>query len=140
MLGSLGVNLRWGIQGGLFFAAIYIAWVTILFLVRGREPFDRLGVNLPVVVAVYLAGGVLSGAVIGLLRPFATRKVGAYLISIIAALPVLTGIAISLQGLPGRWDLATRLVVPFLSVAFGLALGDLLWKAASRNGRNDSRS
>jgi len=84
-------NLKWGVKGGLAFAAVYCLWVGLLSLIGGPETFSHLGVTVTSLMATYVAVGVLAGAVIGLLRPLTGNDFGAFVVGYLAALPITTG-------------------------------------------------
>lgn len=116
-------RLKAGITWGLCFVATYIVFVIGLFLLRGPGPFERSGTTLPKVVAAYAIGGLVGGAVFGILLPLGRTRVGAALLGLVVALPVMhvISLAVDLEGVP-------RLTVVLLSaVALGPMCGVGLW-------------
>lgn len=125
-------NVLSGIRFGLAFAACYCAYVSLLYLVAGSAPFDSYGVTLPTVILVYIVGGVLGGAVVGLLLPLARYKVGATLVGILAAIPVVGGAMLSMSGLP-PWEPADNFAFVFTTVGLGSVCGLIMWHIAHRS-------
>jgi hypothetical protein len=70
-------NLRWGLGAGLFFACFFSAWVAVVYLFRGSAPFEARSVTLLSTVARYFGGGLLAGAIVGLLRSLTRWRLGA---------------------------------------------------------------
>ena len=64
--------------------------------------------------------------VLGLLRPLAKNLLGAAVVGVAVALPVVTGIVIALYGLPHAWNDDTRLTVVIASLMFGVG-GTIVW-------------
>ena len=86
----LSRDIRWGVANGALFAAVLSGLVAIV-----RAPSGELtGSRLWLVIATYFASGISAGLVVGILRPWTRRRIGAVLVGIVAAVPV--GIAIGL--------------------------------------------
>lgn len=66
----MGLYLISGVAGGAVIGGLLSLWITLVYLVGGSEPFTENGTTYGAVVAVYLAGGALVGAVFGVLRPW----------------------------------------------------------------------
>lgn len=111
-------NLRWGIFWGLCGAAVYCAWVGILFLLRGAAPFLANGTTFPATLAAYLVGGLGAGIILGLLRPFTRMVWGVALVGFLCALPVWFGALGAVEGFQ-RIDGADVRVMVFLAFATG---------------------
>jgi len=114
---SIGNRVLWGIRWGAAYSAVLVAWVVFLWLVRGSEPFDRRGVTFLAVVIVYVVGGPVTGAVVGLLLPFAKSSLGAALTGIVAAIPVTVIIIATVAGFP-PWTRA-HTISSILMAVFG---------------------
>jgi hypothetical protein len=114
----------YGLGGGITFAA----WVTILFLFRGTEPFDEQGVNFASVVVFYLVGGATGGLVAGILWPLTKWRAGACLVGLLVAFVVSIGLMYLLAGNPLSWDIAVILTILIMTVIYGLYIGYQLWK------------
>jgi len=128
----IGQNVKRCATIGLGMDLVYSAWVAVLYVLRGSAPFDRLSTSLGNVVLFYVCIGPICGAIVGLMWPLAKVRVGAYLTSIIASAFLAFGIYFSLQGWPQKWDIHTWMAFPLLTLIFGFAFGNSLWKAASQ--------
>jgi len=81
-------DVRWGLGLGLFLAAFFSAMSFVAFLLHGDEPFEGRGLSLGVTVLLNCVGGVIGGILLGLMRPFLNRRLGAALAGTIAMFPV----------------------------------------------------
>lgn len=123
-------NLKRCIAVGIACALLYAAWVLLVYFMRSSAPFESVGASPGVVVAFYLVMGVLGGAIVGVMWPLARQRVAAFGISLLVAFMVTMGALIVLEGTPAEWDPRIWIVVPVMTLAFGLAFGNSLWKAA----------
>jgi MFS family permease len=114
----------YGLGGG----AVFTIWVTILFAFRGTEPFDKQGITLASVVLFYLLGGATGGLIAGALWPLTRWRAGAYLVGVLVAFVVATGLMYSLEGDPLRWNIAAVLTILTMTVIYGLYIGYHIWK------------
>jgi hypothetical protein len=89
-----------GIVWGTSFASLYSAYVVVVATVSGSPAFAKDGVTLQGVVLTYFAGGVVAGAIVGVLLPLRRSFIGAIVIGIAAALPVIAGILFTMLGMP----------------------------------------
>ncbi len=122
-------NLLWGVRGGFAVALVYCAWVAIIYATSGAAPFTRQGVSFGRVVVAYLAIGIASGAAVGVLRPFASTRLGAYMVGLVAGVPVAVGIAVCVRGAPRNWDRADMTLLPIFIVAAAWVIGSELRKS-----------
>jgi hypothetical protein len=106
----------------------FTVWVTILFLLRGTEPFDKQGVSFAAVVLFYLVGGATGGVIAGVLWPLTKWRAGAYLVGLLVALVVSTGLMFLLEGNPLSWGIAVILTILIMTVIYGLYIGYQIWK------------
>jgi len=93
-------SAREGVALGVAMATLYSAWVALVYALNGSRPFVEVGVTLPVVIAVYYAGGVLGGAVAGTLWPRARSRVQATLVGVLVAVVVTIGAGVAMYGYP----------------------------------------
>jgi hypothetical protein len=122
---------------GLKIASVYCAYVTVLYLLTGAQAFEDMGVTLPAILAVYLLGGVVGGGVVGLLLPIAQSSlVGAIMIGVFGMIPVVTGVAISIDGFP-PWNSDTTEAIVFISLILGAYGGYLLRASLQRRARGE---
>ena len=80
-------RVRWGARWGFKFALGLVAWAIGVFIVVGAAPFESVGASVLAVTMMYLAGGVLGGAVVGLALPWVRSRVGAYVVGVLAGIP-----------------------------------------------------
>jgi hypothetical protein len=116
-------NLRWGVSGGLGIASRYTVWVVVLYLILGTDPFSRQGVRLPTVGGTYLVSGLVGGAVVGLLRPWADNGFGAFVVGLLAGVPITAGLMVCVAGWPSAWSNNDQRGFPVLAIMVGTALG-----------------
>ena len=121
-------NLAWGIKLGLAFAAVYSLYVVVLFLAEGSRPFDRLHTSLLMVIATYVIGGLTSGALIGVMRPYLHMRSVAILVGITAGVFVFFAIAVTSDGMPWHWSRTSWESVAVCSLLLGSFGGNWLWK------------
>lgn len=82
------MNVRWGIRYGVIFSAFYCVAALAIFAAGGSEAFTRYNISLGRTLACYILGGIMGGAVLGLLRPLTRSWVGSAFVGVFAALPV----------------------------------------------------
>jgi RsiW-degrading membrane proteinase PrsW (M82 family) len=123
---STSRNVLWGVKAGLFFASFYSLFVLLLYAFRGEEPSESKGVSLLAVVVTYFIGGVLGGAIVGLLRPFTRERWGAIVVGMIAALPVVLGFSFAMYGSIATWEGSTWGGTLLTTVVLG-TIGALAW-------------
>jgi hypothetical protein len=81
--------MKWG----LLFAFFPSAYVAVVSLVKGRAPFAAFGLHVPVLVGLYLAGGLVGGAIYALGRPLVRTRSGFALLGICVLTPFSLTIA-----------------------------------------------
>ena len=109
-MGNLSRNLRRGVTFGLVLATACSAWALVASLLAGSATVGPPGAEIHVatLVAAYYAGGLLCGAVAGLLLPLGRSPVGAAVGGAAAALPLYAAMYVARRGmaLPTGADLA----------------------------------
>lgn len=95
-------RIRIGLEWGASFAAVYSAYVTLLWLLRGEGPFERADTTLGKVILAYFLAGLVGGAVFGLLLPMGRNRWGAALLGFLVALPVTYALGMAVEP-PERW-------------------------------------
>jgi hypothetical protein len=119
---------RSGALFGLGMAAIYVAYVVGLYILRGSEPFDKVHTSLSVVVLSYVILGPIAGAFVGLLQPLSATRIGSMFVAFVGASVVYFGITIAMSGSPLSWSGWDWASVPILGVIFGVILGNWFYK------------
>lgn len=121
-------DVKWGLIYGIGLAAIYAAYVIVLFLFAGSEPFDELEVSLPAVLGAYFFGGLLGGVVLGLLRPLAKTLLAYMAVGMVVALPVVFGLVLIKSGPLSGWSRPECIVMLVLTTFYGIGGGYVAWK------------
>jgi hypothetical protein len=107
-------------------AVAFIGYVLLLYLFRGSAPFAANGTTLGTTILAYLAGGALSGIVLGILLPLGRTRLGAALVGIASVLPMYTAVGVAVEGVGAlTWEGWLDTAVP--SIFTGAALGLLAW-------------
>ena len=124
--GTLSARVVEGGKDGLLFGLAYSVYALLLFLVRGPHFFAAQGVGLVELLAVYLAGGAIVGAICGALKPLTGSLAGRILVGVIAAVPF--AFLVALSALPAE-DLQRNLVRVALACAvlWGVMGGAMFW-------------
>ena len=127
-------DIRWGVQYGMGFAILFSAYAIIARITAGPTAFDRYHATLVSVVGIYFGGGLVSGTIVGLLRPLAKYAFGAALVGFLAALPIALVIE-KLSDDGASWNYIDTVVVVVGSVGLG-SLPALIWLQQSVNAKN----
>lgn len=124
---DLSKNTRWGLYWGLCGAVVYSIIAVLLYLVRGSEPFSKVGTTFGMTLGAYLAGGLAAGLVLGLLRPLARWWWGAAIVGFWCAVPVWTAafLAFPVNRPVDATDVRMLVLVSMLS---GPVVGVVAWR------------
>jgi hypothetical protein len=114
------------VKVGLFFAGFYSLFVLLIYPFRGEEPSQSTGVGLVAIIVTYVIGGMLGGAIVGLLRPLMRERWGAILVGMIAALPVVLGFTFAMYGSMATWEGSTWGGTLLTAVVLG-TIGAVAW-------------
>jgi hypothetical protein len=120
--------MRWGVA----VAGVYIAWVTVLYVLSRGSAFEAKDRSFPAIVLAYLFGGVLGGAIVGVLLPLVRYKIGAAFVGMIAFVPVGLGFRIVLVGFT-PWQHDDTLMISTLAVLLGGFAGLVLYGVMDPN-------
>ena len=123
---DLPQDLGWGIFWGLAFALVLTIVLVLLYAVRGSALFETYDTTFGGVVAVYFAGGLAGGAVVGLLRPLTRWRWGAAMVGVFAALPVGAAGRVLRYGL-APWGPKDTITLVIFAVALGGTVGWIYW-------------
>jgi hypothetical protein len=121
-LSALGENTLWGVRRGLALACVYSAYVIVVASMQRSIWLDGYGATVYELLLIYFAGGVIGGAVIGVLRPLNSNAAGGALIGALASVPFWVGTLIPVAGMPTRWDKGDWIVL-FILVGLGALVG-----------------
>jgi hypothetical protein len=127
-------DIRWGVQYGMGFAILFSAYAVIARITAGPTAFDRYHATLVSVVGIYFGGGLVSGTIVGLLRPLAKYAFGAALVGFLAALPITLAID-RLTDDGASWNYIDTVVVVVTSAGLG-SLPALIWLQQSVNAKS----
>lgn len=101
---AAGRNVRWGITWGLGIATALTLVVSVLAVIRGillpGVGWQR-GFSFFQIIGIYLFGGIVSGALVGLLRPALRWWAGRRLAGMVAGVPLAFGVGMAISG--GEW-------------------------------------
>jgi hypothetical protein len=111
-------------------AALYSAYVALLFVLRGETPFAAHGVTLSQVLATYVASGLVGGILYAVLHPLRNKLLGRVILGVVVASLVFFGIGVATEGLPTGWQRATWEQTVILGSLLGVPIG-LLWRRAT---------
>ena len=115
---SVIARVAGGARWGLAAASCYIAWAVVLFVVSGGATFHEKDASFGGVVVAYAVGGLAGGAIVGLLLPLMRFRFGAFIVGVIAFVPVELGFRVVEFGFaPWRYD--DTLMVITLSTLLG---------------------
>lgn len=130
-------DIRWGTQYGMGFALLFSAYAVIQRIAFGPNVFDSYHMTFVSVVGVYLGGGLLSGTLVGLLRPIARYPLGAALVGFLAALPIAFVIE-KLSDAGASWNYIDTITVTVCSVGLG-TLPALFWLRQAENAKKNPK-
>ena len=119
-------NLYSGLRWGLRFAGIYGTYAVLVELLAGEAALTAIGTTLPRLLAAYVAGGVVSGLVVGLLLPFGRTLWGASLIGAAAAIPALYAVGMAIRP-PTDWFGSLPVVAVLTGIVLGVGCGVVVW-------------
>lgn len=120
-------NILWGMRRGLAFAGVISAFVLVLYVANGASNFAKLGLSVPEIILIYAIGGVLTGAVVGAMRPWTKSRLGAMVTGVAAALPASLALGLALYGTPSQWHRTTLANCVIYAVIMGIVGGNVLW-------------
>jgi hypothetical protein len=123
---SLRGRIRSGLVWGAGFAAVYSAYVILVGILNGGEPFEAAGTSLARVVGVYWLGGLLGGTVFGLALPLTRTRGGAAVVGVLAAFPVWCAIGLAVEPVSG-WFTTVPANAALLALVAGPTCGLALW-------------
>ena len=123
-------NLKWGVSHGLGIAALYAGLGVVRLLLRGISPFGAAGRVVLAATGMLGAVGLLSGAIVGLLRPHTANPFGSLLVGFIAAGPIVFGVMLLVEGLPKTWPESALPVLLLIWPFVAAILGRELYRAA----------
>jgi O-antigen/teichoic acid export membrane protein len=122
-------DVRWAIRWTMPVAIVFSAYAVAQRLIAGAGSFDQYHMTVGSLVAVYLCGGAVTGAIVGFLRPLVRYPVGAFFVGFVAAFPVMLVLWMFVRD-RRPWDDFDALVLVTTCLCFG-ALPALYWSQPS---------
>jgi hypothetical protein len=116
---STSNNIAFGMLVGFLMAAAYSLLALGIYAVTLGEAFEEEGLSLGAVLLSYWIGGIASGVVLGLLKPFTDSKRKAMIVGPIIAMPAVAMLGIAIDGLPWNWTSDSILTFIIMSLIFG---------------------
>lgn len=114
-------NLAWGLEAGIFFAAVTVVLAIIPALIRalvGTHVWWQKGLSFLAIIGLYLFGGITGGVIVGLLRPWTRYWWGRRMVGALAAVPFAAVIIVTFFGVR---DFSVGIVL-FTSAVWGGAM------------------
>ena len=127
-------NIAWGMKWGFSAALFFGAWITLVRLASGTQPFDDLGLSYGTAMAAYFAFGVLGGVLLGLFRPLTVTALGSAIAGWLLAFIVYAGFGALLDTPPWEWDSFMLTVMLLASLLVGGTSGVIYWRRAKSSG------
>jgi len=111
----------------------FTLWVTIILARSGPGAFERQGTTYGALVALYYAGGVTGGVLIGLAAPLRRWPVGSAVLGVLGLFPLYLGA--TFLGLPhSQWWTAEHLRAGcFLAIIVGAPVGAWAWLSENQS-------
>jgi hypothetical protein len=81
------LRLRWGVRNGLGISLVYVAFVALQFILNANMRATYADTLVPI-VGVYLIGGCVGGAMVGLLLPFIRSRTACGIVGALVILPM----------------------------------------------------
>jgi hypothetical protein len=89
---DLRIGIRVGLSLSVAFSVLAAMAFVILLINREAGALKRdTGLNFPEILLLYVAGGLVGGVLIGLLRPLRSTAVGSFVLGSISAFPCFMG-------------------------------------------------
>lgn len=118
-LGEIGRDIRWGVTHVTPFVLAF-GGISLLGELLGVK-FH--GLNIQRTIFIYAVFGLLTGTVVGALRPIASTTWGAAVIGAIVGIPLAFYVRVLAVGL-GDWNLSDIIILPlFISICAFCAVG-----------------
>lgn len=120
-------NIRWGITRGVQLALVYCVFALIISAAN-PDAFAANDVTLQEILFLYVATGLVAGAIVGSMRPLLAEKRTAYFPAIVAATVSVFGAMVMLYGPPQAWDQISWTMLPLAGALFGVGGVHSFWR------------
>jgi hypothetical protein len=108
--------------------AMYSAVAVLIYAFSGSGRFESAGVSVGALCLLYLLGGLAAGVVLGVFRSALEERNSAFVVAVLASLPISLGVTVLLTGKISNWSMrewTTTALMSLLLAAMGISL---LWK------------
>ena len=126
--GELVDDLKWGIRWGLWMAAGFSGIALVITGFRGSPDYPEFGLSIRSIILLYFALGLISGAVLGVLRPFTHTKTGGFFVGWLIGSLVYGGAGLMLK------DVGIGMIP--VALILGLAIGGTLGYQTARDNKS----
>lgn len=125
-------NVKWGIDWAIHFAIYFSLIALVLYVIFGSELYGANNTTFFTVIGAYFVGGIASGVVLGLLRPFASSTFRAAIVGFVVSLPISFACGATFLGLTG-WSSIEVSGVVLGATMLGPACGVIAYKQFPTN-------
>jgi hypothetical protein len=122
-------DVIWGAKLGLVIGVMYTALAVLLYAFTGSGRFDKVGIPVGVLCLLYLVGGLVAGLVLGVFRSALDNRASAFVVGILAAMPISFGITGALSHGFSQWTMDEWIMVLVMSMILSAMGVSILWEA-----------
>src|SRR5438552_973776 len=108
-------SLGWGLGWEMGFGVVYASVGEVILLALGQGAIVQYHIGPAKAIGLYLGCGLVTGAIVGLLRPLLVNRIGAMAVGLVAAVPVGLSFATAMGG----WSPQGRIGAIIWSVVMG---------------------
>lgn len=117
-----GRRLQWGAKAGMAVALVLMLWAVGVYAFAGSAAFTSRGVSFWTTLVIYCVGGLLGGAVVGVMLPLVRWVLGAACVGMVATLPIGLVTMMVLKG-AAPWGTVESVSVVLFVLLLGGPLG-----------------
>lgn len=126
MSSNIKSDIRWGVKVGLFFACFFSLAAIAISLISGETELG--GISIAAALIVYFSGGVVSGLLLGVLRPLTRSRTGSVLVGPLVVAPAALAGCVAAFGPMGQWTENEAISFVIGAVLLGVGGGYLYWE------------
>lgn len=119
---TLRHNILWGARWGLFLGGVYGLFALFVLMIRGFPEGPTQAV-----LAIYIGGGILGGAILGMLRSWIRTQGRAMAAGVVIVVPVVVGFLYLMDGPISSWGEVQVFSLIVSSLILGLMGGKIFW-------------
>lgn len=128
ILNTLFRNIAWGVMWGMVGALGFMLFSLARHVFQGEAPFKVYSLTFRGAIAMYLVEGLLTGVLVGLLRPLAQYFIGAMVLGFSIAFTVYGVAGWAMEGPMSNWDSVSWGALVLVTVIGGILVGNEIWK------------